>query len=79
MNEIDLIAALLANPYPHDLMAIRHEVSTSYGTDSDAEEWARCEMEAYCTEHHMLEARRKWIAAQDSARQWMQNQPVKTA
>jgi hypothetical protein len=29
------------------------------------------EIDTYCTENFMLEARKKWKAAQDAAREWL--------
>lgn len=49
----EIVAALLANPYPHDLMDIRREVEREWGD----EEVAREEMDAYCTHEAMMEAR----------------------
>ena len=65
-----IVADLLANPYPHDLMAIRREVEREW----ESEEVAREEMDAYCTHEAMMEARRKWTAAQDAAREWLSSQ-----
>jgi hypothetical protein len=62
-----IVADLLANPYPHDLMAIRREVEREWGD----EETAREEMDAYCTHKVMMDARQKWIAAQEAARAWL--------
>jgi hypothetical protein len=66
----EIVAALLANPYPHDLMAIRREVEREWGD----EEVAREEMDAYCTHEAMMEARRKWTAAQDAGHEWLSSQ-----
>ena len=68
----EIVAALLANPYPHDLMTIRREVEREWGD----EEVAREEMDAYCTQEAMMDARRKWTAAQDAAREWLSSQNV---
>lgn len=65
-----IVIDLLANPYPHDLMAIRREVEREWGD----EEVARQEMDAYCTHEAMMEARQKWTAAQDAAREWLSPQ-----
>lgn len=65
-----IVADLLANPYPHDLMAIRREVEREWGD----EETAREEMDAYCTHEAMMDARRKWTEAQDAARAWLSSQ-----
>lgn len=67
----EIIAELLANPYPHDLIAIRREVERDWWGD---EEIAREEMDCYCTQESMLEARRKATAAQDAAREWLSSQ-----
>jgi hypothetical protein len=61
----EALANLLANPYPHDLMAIRIEVEREWGGD---EEVAQEEMDAYCTQEYMLEAREKWKSAENAAR-----------
>jgi hypothetical protein len=62
-----IVADLLANPYPHDLMAIRREVEREWGD----EETAREEMDAYCTHKVMMDARQKWLAAREAARAWL--------
>jgi hypothetical protein len=71
-----IVTDLLANPYPHDLMSIRREVERVYGRDN--EEAARAEMDAYCTQDALLEARRKWVDAQDAAREWLSSQQTIT-
>jgi len=68
-----IVADLLANPYPHDLMAIRREVEREWGD----EEVAREEMDAYCTHGALIDARQKWTAAQDAARKWLSSQNAK--
>jgi hypothetical protein len=65
-----IVADLLANPYPHDLMAIRREIEREWGD----EETAREEMDTYCTHEAMMDARRKWTEAQDAARAWLSSQ-----
>jgi hypothetical protein len=67
MTAAKIVADLLANPYPHDLMAIRREVEREWGD----EEVAREEMDAYCTHEALIDARKKWTAAQDAAREWL--------
>jgi hypothetical protein len=74
VTAVQIVTDLLANPYPHDLMAIRHEVNMSYGTDEEGEQMARAEMDTYCTEDFMIDARHKWKAAQDAAREWLSSQ-----
>jgi hypothetical protein len=70
VTAVQIVTDLLANPYPQDLMAIRREVEREWGD----EEVAREEMDTYCTENFMLEAREKWKAAQDAARDWLSSQ-----
>jgi len=70
VNANDIIAALLAQPYPHDLMAIRKEAEGYF-----SEELARVGMDAYCTEEMMLKARQGWQKAQETAREWLKNNP----
>ena len=65
-----IVADLLANPYPHDLMAIRRKAEREWLD----EEVAREEMDAYCTHEAMMDARRKWTASQDAAREWLSSQ-----
>lgn len=62
-----IVADLLSNPYPHDLIAIRLDVQLEF----ESEQLAREKMEAYCTEVEMMDARRKWAAAQNAARKWL--------
>lgn len=70
-----IVKDLLANPYPHDLMAIRRKIEREYGHGCGVDEdMAREEMDTYCTENFMLEARAKWKAAQDAAREWLSSQ-----
>ena len=61
----EALTNLLANPYPHDLMAIRLEVEREWGGDETA---AKEEMDTYCTQEYMLEAREKWKSAENVAR-----------
>lgn len=70
VTAVQIVADLLANPYPHDLMAIRREVEREWAD----EEVAREEMDAYCTHEALMDARRKWTAAQDTAREWLSSQ-----
>ena len=81
-----IVADLLENPYPHDLIEIRRAVNT-YTSETSA----MADLESYCTEAFALKARADWQAAQDAAREWLssqnaedqtqpdnQNQPSKT-
>lgn len=61
----EALTNLLANPYPHDLIAIRLEVEREWGGD---EKVAQEEMDTYCTREYMLEAREKWKSAENAAR-----------
>lgn len=74
VTAVRIVADLLTNPYPHDLMAIRREVEREWGD----EEVAREEMDTYCTHEAMMDARRKWTASQDAAREWLSSQNVQT-
>lgn len=65
-----IVADLLANPYPHDLMAIRREIEREWCD----EEVAREEMDAYCTHDALINARQKWTASQNAAREWLSSQ-----
>ncbi len=58
VTAVQIVADLLANPYPHDLMAIRREVEREWGD----EEVAREEMHAYCTHEAMRDGERKTTA-----------------
>jgi hypothetical protein len=69
-----IVADLLANPYPHDLMNIRREVNT-YTSETSAMD----DLETYCTEAFALKARAHWRTAQDAAREWLSSQHAKTA
>jgi hypothetical protein len=69
-----IVADLLASPYPYNLMAIRREVEREWGD----EEVAREEMDAYCTHEALIDARQKWTAAQDAAREWLSSQNDQT-
>lgn len=62
----NIIADLLANPYPHDLMAIRLKAS-KYGSETAA----MADMEAYCTEEFMLKARADWNTSQETAKAYL--------
>lgn len=68
-----IVADLLANEYPHDLMAIRREVEREWCD----EQVAREEMDAYCTQEFMMEARQKWKSAKAAAQSWLEG--VETA
>jgi hypothetical protein len=67
----EIVAALLANPYPYDLMAIRRAVNT-YTSETSA----MADLETYCTEAFALKARAGWQAAQNAAREWLSSQNV---
>ena len=72
---VQIVTDLLAHPYPHDLMAIRRKVEREYGHGCGIDEdMAREEMDTYCTEEFMFDARRKWQAAQSAARDWLSSQ-----
>ena len=62
----NIIADLLANPYPHDLIAIRLKAS-KYASETSA----MADMETYCTNEFMLKARADWNATQETAREWL--------
>jgi hypothetical protein len=75
VTAVQIVTDLLANPYPHDLMAIRRNIEREYGHGCGVDEdMAREEMDTYCTEEFMLDARAKWKAAQDAAREWLSSQ-----
>lgn len=72
VTAVQIVTDLLANPYPHDLMAVRRKIEREYGHGCGVDEdMAREEMDTYCTEEFMLDARAKWKAAQDAAREWL--------
>jgi hypothetical protein len=39
---------------------------------------AMADMETYCTEAFAMKARADWQAAQDAAREWLENNPIKS-
>jgi len=79
VTAVQIVTDLLANPYPHDLMAIRRKIEREYGHGCGVDEdMAREEMDTYCTEEFMLDARAKWKAAQDAAREWLSSQNVQS-
>jgi hypothetical protein len=73
MTANDIIHDLLANPYPHDLMDIRQAANT-YTSETSA----MADMETYCTEAFAMKARADWQAAQDAAKEWLKNNPIKS-
>lgn len=75
VTAVQIVTDLLANPYPQDLMAIRRKIEREYGHGRGVDEdMAREEMDTYCTEQVMLDARAKWKAAQNAAREWLSSQ-----
>jgi hypothetical protein len=73
---LKIITDLLANPYPHDLIAIRGEVERNYGGLEDSEKVAAVEMDTYCTYNFMMDARQKYTEAQDAAHKWLSHQAL---
>jgi len=69
MTAAKIVADLLNNPYPHDLMEIRRAVNT-YTSETSA----MADLETYCTEEYALKARAGWRASQDAACQWLSSQ-----
>ena len=67
----DIIHDLLANPYPYDLMRIRQAAENYFD-----EEEAMGNMEVYCTAEFAMKARADWQAAQDAAKEWLDNNPI---
>jgi hypothetical protein len=72
VTAVEIVSALLENPYPHDLMEIRRAVNT-YTSEMSA----MADLETYCTGAFALKARAHWQAAQDAAREWLSSQHAK--